>query len=252
MTSATPTSRREPAIRRLADIPPHLGQVWAVRPDLLEAATSSALREACDAGELARAERLPLATQRQQFLLTRGALRTLIGVRIGVRPTDVQISRDLDGKPRLAAGHGDLRFNVSHSRGLALIALCHGREVGVDVEVCDPELDIDAVLRRFFPRTEAARLSALPLARRRAAFFRSWTRKEAWLKATGGGLRHPIGSVPTPPGDEPAPRCQPASGWHIADLDVAPGYKAALVAPGRPRWTAQARQSTRGASYGRA
>jgi 4'-phosphopantetheinyl transferase len=251
MTSAIPGLRPEGAIRRLVDVPSHLGQVWVVRLRLLEAVTASALCEACDAGELAWAERLPLPTRRQQFLLTRGALRTLIAARIGVRPADVRLARDPGGKPRLAGGRGDLRFNVSHSRGLALIALCYGYDVGVDVEACDPDLDIDAVLRRFFPRAEAARLSALPPPRRRAAFFRSWTRKEAWLKATGGGLRRPIDSVPTPPGDEPAVRCQAPPLWHVADLEVASGYKAALVTPGRLCSTAHASQSMRGASYGR-
>src|SRR5207253_10188751 len=91
------------------------------------------------------------------------------------------------GKPALADGDG-LRFNVAHSHGLALVAVARGRELGVDLERVRPLPAAEAIARRFFSARERAVLDALPLRRRLDAFLSLWTRKEAFLKATGGGL----------------------------------------------------------------
>src|SRR5919199_1621700 len=94
------------------------------------------------------------------------------------------------GKPALATGTGGvpLRFNVSHSHGLALYAITRDREVGVDVERIRPEVAQEKIAERFFSPREVTVLRALPTPLQATAFFACWTRKEAYIKATGDGL----------------------------------------------------------------
>ena len=124
------------------------------------------------------------------------------------------------GKPYLAAPAGtDLRFNLSHTDGLALVALARGREVGVDVEAMRPGRRAQAIAdRRFTPAEAAAVRSA---GDQDSLFFRLWARKEAYLKATAQGYAGGLDSI-----DALAP---PPPGWELHDVDAGPGYAAALA-----------------------
>ena len=145
------------------------------------------------------------------------------------------------GKPALATDMGavSLRFNVSHSHGLALYAMTRGRELGVDVERIRPEIVQEQVAERFFSPREVTTLRALPVPLQATAFFACWTRKEAYIKATGEGLALPLDQfdVSLAPG-EPAALLrtawdpQEAPRWTMQDLDPAPGYRAAVAVAG--------------------
>lgn len=145
------------------------------------------------------------------------------------------------GKPALAEGSGEdaLRFNVSHSHGLALFALTRDREVGVDLEYVRSDLELEEIAARFFSPQEAATLRSLPAEMRTEAFFAGWTRKEAYIKARGEGLSLALDgfSVSLVPG-EPAmllnTRGDPseAARWTLRELKSGPGYAAALAAKG--------------------
>jgi 4'-phosphopantetheinyl transferase len=133
----------------------------------------------------------------------------------------LRFERARHGKPYLV-GHS-IRFNLSHSGDLALIAVARDREVGVDVEAIRPERDVVGIARHFFAPGESEALSAEPPRRRAAAFYRCWTRKEAYMKACGLGLALRPDSFDVslvPPG------------WHFVDLAVGDGYAAALVTSG--------------------
>jgi 4'-phosphopantetheinyl transferase len=133
----------------------------------------------------------------------------------------------------------DLRFNLSHSHGLALCAVTSGRELGIDVEYQRPELAEESMAARFFSTRENAVLASLPVALRRTMFFAGWTRKEAYMKAVGGGLTIPLEQVEVAlaPG-EPAALLSvpgdPAEGrrWSLRELAPEAGYAAALVVEG--------------------
>jgi phosphopantetheine--protein transferase-like protein len=138
-------------------------------------------------------------------------------------------------------GRPDLRFNVSHSDGLALYAIARGREVGVDVEQLRELPRAERIAERFFSTEETAALKAEPAERRVEAFFTCWTRKEAYIKARGDGLAHPLDqfAVSLVPG-EPARLWVAGDGdareiarWSLDALPLAPGYVAALAARGR-------------------
>ena len=213
-------------------------EVQVARLDRLHPHEAFALLAVCDAEEHHRAARLPTTAQMRRSLLARGLLRVLLAEHVGAAPGNVALHRDTTGKLRLL-GPSDVRFNLSHSRDLAVYAVSRGRDVGVDVEALDDDLDIDPILRRFFPAGEAAQLLPLHPAHRRRLFFRSWCRREALLKAQASGLRRGLHDVAAPPPAVPATVPTPFpgdGGWSVVDLDVAAGFAAAVVTTGHD-WT---------------
>lgn len=168
--------------------------------------------------ECQRAGRFRLARDRRRYVVARGLLRTLLAARLGTHPRSIELRCGAHGKPCLAPGSaGDLRFNVSHTGDFALFAFSRGREVGVDVEAVLPMRDADAVARHFFSHSELRAYRALAPGAREAGFFTCWTRKEAYLKALGGGLQSPLSEFDAPPG------------WSLSSFSPAPGHTAALA-----------------------
>lgn len=153
--------------------------VWRVALDAgagPEAALSSA--------ELAHADRLRGHLARERYLASHRALRAILAAVTG---GPLEFAASDHGKPYLPAAPR-VRFNLSHSHGLALVAAALDVEVGVDVEHLRPMPDCAAIAARFFPPSEAAALQATPADARESEFFRRWTRIEAALKAQGIGL----------------------------------------------------------------
>lgn len=169
--------------------------------------------------------------------VARELLLAQLSSRLGMPADRVRLRRTASGKPCLADA-SDLRFSVSHSHGVAAVALARGREVGVDVEAIDPALDVDVVIRRFFPAEEAKTLLQLSRQDRCAAFFRSWARKEAFAKADGAGLRRPLRELRAPVDGGPRPSPVPGrrAGW----------WPTSRRRPAtRPRWPQRARAGAR-------
>jgi 4'-phosphopantetheinyl transferase len=153
------------------------------------------LRDTLADDERKRADRFHFEKDRRHFTAARGAMRILLAGYLTRRPEAVRFAYSNYGKPRLmdADNPSDLRFNLSHSHGLALLAVTRGRDIGVDIErLRDMERDGEALAERFFSPREAARLRSLPPELRREAFFHCWTRKEAYIKAQGKGLSLPL------------------------------------------------------------
>jgi 4'-phosphopantetheinyl transferase len=184
-----------------------------------------------DPSERARAAQFRVERDRRRYVVRRGRLRLLLAGYLGRPAAALALTVNRFGKPALAAGA--LRFNLSHSCGLALYSIAHGIEVGCDLERRDPSLAGADIAERFFSRREVRALSALAPARRTAAFFNCWTRKEAYLKARGWGLSLPLDAfdVSLAP-DEPAALLGGCDGWSVAAFEPAPGYHAAVVAEG--------------------
>ena len=202
------------------------------------------------ADETERADRFRFKTDRRRYVVGRGLLRTLLGSYSCTRPDEVRLWYTPLGKPGLVAPAIDLRFNVSHSEGLVLIALALGRDLGVDLERMRDVDDWRELAGRFFAPREVAALDALPEPERTAGFFACWTRKEAYVKATGLGLTLPLDSfavsvAPDGPAELLATDHAPADmeRWTLAHLTPAPGYFAALGVEGagwrmrRMAWT---------------
>jgi 4'-phosphopantetheinyl transferase len=170
-----------------------------------------------------------------EFVFSRAILRELTGRYTFTPPTQICFSLGPNGKPGLSGLPGP-HFNVSHSDGLAVYAFAANCELGVDLEHVRPFDDINTIARRFFCTEEAAQLSSLPATEQTDAFFRCWTRKEAYIKADGEGLSLPLDSfqVTLRPGD-PAKFVHiggdhaAAGSWTLHDLSLIPGYAGALA-----------------------
>jgi 4'-phosphopantetheinyl transferase len=147
-----------------------------------------------DAAEQARAARFRLDRDRRRFGAARAAVRVALGARVGVAPADVRFTIGEHGKPAVAEGL--VEFNVSHSADVAVVAVAGaGMPVGVDIEF-ERDVRFDDLARRFFSPAECAAVAAAgdDAGARRAAFFRCWTRKEAFVKGLGVGLSMPLSS----------------------------------------------------------
>ena len=131
------------------------------------------------------------------WIAARWALRGVLGRYLGEDPAVIVLRSGEHGKPELASGPQRLSFNLSHSGGLALIAVAADREVGVDIERIDSGRNLAPLARRGLDPTAAATvLAAPPGAERTAAFYDAWVRREALVKCHGGGLGNPPPSEP--------------------------------------------------------
>jgi 4'-phosphopantetheinyl transferase len=223
------------------DLAPDEIHVWRAELDRPEAAVERMART-LSPDEQERAKRFVLERVRTRFVAGRGLLRAILGRYLGREPHRLRFTYRERGKPALAPAEStDLSFNVSHSGGVALFAVARGREVGVDVEQLRPMPRAERIAERFFSVPERRALAALPAARLVEGFFTCWTRKEAYIKARGDGLGHPLDqfAVTIAP-DEPARLSAVGHGdaseiarWSLEGLPPGPGYVAALSAGGR-------------------
>ena len=203
--------------------------------------------------ELLRGNRLIDRGKAELFLLGRGVLRqTLSGV-VGMEPGEIRFSEGEFGKPYLSEqAEGDpIGFNVSHAGSYLLVAVGHGAEVGVDLEEVRQDLDYAPMARRYFSRREQEDLFALEPQERIAAFYRCWTRKEAYLKGTGSGFSRPSTSfdVSFLPHQAPALLAHRGSAaevdrWTIRDLPAPEGYLAAIAIEDKNARTARTTPSS--------
>ena len=194
-----------------------------------------------DHDERERASRFHFEKHRRRFVLSRGFLRVLLGRYLEIEPERVRFSYGPYGKPSLAEQHGatGLRFNASHSHELAVYALVQDREIGVDVEYVKEDFATEDIARNFFSTYEVTELTGLPEPERAAAFFRCWTRKEAYIKAIGSGLSHPLDDFDvTLASDAPAALLRDHRDadatwrWEMFNLEFTSHYAGALVVEG--------------------
>jgi 4'-phosphopantetheinyl transferase len=181
-----------------------------------------------------KASRYRVERPRGDYILTRGTLRSLLSKYLHMNPKEITFRYTKYGKPFLA--NSDLYFNISHTDGLALLAFLRKREVGVDVERVRPQSDVLKIAERFFSERERRDLRSLTGEEVHAAFFRCWTRKEAYIKAVGEGLSLPLHQfdVSIEPDPKQAlratrPDTTEAKRWSIYNVSVPRGYAAALA-----------------------
>ena len=215
-------------------------QVWTARMPKDDTA-SAKLAAVISPDERERAERFLVSEPRREFIFARAALRHLLGACLQIAPASLVFGQQSQGKPFLLqpnAGH-DVAFNLSHSGGMLAIALGRGREIGVDIEFIHGLADFRELAPHFFSPRELAELHALPKTQQRAAFFNGWTRKEAWLKATGEGLTDslPRIQVTLTPGMKPdllgvPGSCEAARWWSMAEIPLPPDFAGAVVFSG--------------------
>ena len=187
--------------------------------------------------EKVRASRFLFPHDRDHFVAARGILRELLGRYADDSPALLEFQYGERGKPALRVENGEpsVRFNLSHSRGIAVYAFARDRELGIDLEPIRPEFSAEDIAERHFSPQELEEWHRLTPGLRAEAFFLCWTRKEAYVKARGEGLQIPLASfsVTLTPGQPEILQSVDSTRWGLRSFQPAPGYAAALAAEGR-------------------
>jgi len=152
----------------------------------------------------------------RRWVASRWLLRQVLGRYLQQEPAAVELAVDESGKPRLGDPGAAIRFNLSHSGEVAVVAVAAGREVGVDVEEVVEGRDLPALAERALPAADAAAVRAATANQRAAVFYRAWACHEARLKCLGAGLSGAVPDVPVA----------------MLPLDLDPAYAAAVAAAG--------------------
>jgi len=215
--------------------------VWCASLDLT-VNTIKTLAAILVSAELDRAARFRFVRDRNLFIAGRGFMRVILGYYLSANPAKLEFIYGNHGKPTLggvfaAAG---LHFSLSHSENLGLLAISQVGAVGVDVENIRPLDDADSLVNRFFSQREISSFQKLPKNAKPLAFFKLWTRKEAFLKATGEGIVHLLDQVEVSfLADESVKLLNlpkhlgQITDWHLHNLVPASGFVGALVAPSK-------------------
>ncbi len=218
----------------------HVWRVSLSQPEEIVNALEAILSE----DERRRAGRFLKAQDQRRFTVARAALRAILGDYLALPPPEIRFRYTDHGKPELAllSGAEAIRFNVSHSRELALYAVTLNREVGIDVEYVRAGFPVDEIAPQFFSQAENAALAPLAPDERARAFYACWTRKEAYVKADGKGLSMALDKFDV--SVDPAAAKFPlhvhgdpiaSSEWLIRSLRPGEDYFAAIAAR-RPEW----------------
>jgi 4'-phosphopantetheinyl transferase len=215
--------------------------LWLAEPEQL---TEPRLLEEChallDGSERERHQRFHFEKHRRQFLVSHALVRLCLSRYAPVPPQAWTFTVNAYGRPEITGqGSPRLRFNLSHTDGMAICAVVLDAEVGVDVEDTLRPGETVGIADRFFAPAEIAALRALPVERQRERFFELWTLKESYIKARGLGLSLPLEqfAFELQPGQPPRiafdPRLQDEpEAWQFFQLQPSARHKAALAVRG--------------------
>jgi 4'-phosphopantetheinyl transferase len=183
--------------------------------------------------ERARADKLRFVEDRNRYVIRHGLLRLILSRYLKQLPSAIEFQLGRYDKPEVLRGGAGTHvfFNIAHSCEIAVYAITSACPIGVDVERTREIPNIEAIAHRFFSPHEARTLMALPAGSRLQAFYSCWTRKEAFLKATGEGIAEGLAKVEVTlaPGDEPGVASvsgdpQAHERWQFLPFSPAPYY----------------------------
>jgi 4'-phosphopantetheinyl transferase len=179
-----------------------------------------------------RADLLKDNRAKKRYIAGRGVLREILGGYLGVAPGKVLITTGMHGKPYLAECAEKIRFNLSHTGDVLLLAVSGRLEVGVDIETMETEKPLIDMAKLSFSHQEQGELLSIPAGLRTAAFYRCWVRKEACMKACGTGFSLASNSFTISLRNDMTLSqkvfCNQTA-WHILDINVPHRYCAALA-----------------------
>jgi 4'-phosphopantetheinyl transferase len=205
----------------------------------------SKLETVLDRSEQAHARRLWEGPLRSRYIVAQAAARHVLAQYLGVMAAAVPLDHLSGGEPCVRGA--SISFNLSHSGGLAVLAVSRGGRIGVDVELVRHVTDADNIVTQMFSRVEASQYRSFSPSDRVAAWFSGWTRKAAFLKATGESTERPLNSFDvdlSPTATAPWVNAGPDREWFIRSFTPAPGFTAAVAGDfpidtlNRREWTA--------------
>jgi len=217
----------------------HLWQAWLG----IESVQLDIFYQQLSDDEQARSDRFRDQKDRERYIAAHGSLQAILSRYLHVEPIEVTFHRNEFGKPSLQLyGSEDIRFNMSRSDDMSLMAIARGREVGVDIERIRHLNDSMQIAEQFFCPGERSFLRTLEAEGQQEAFFRLWTLKEAFVKGRGQGLSIPLDHFEVAFQDERPVLLGTQEGvdidvqdWSLVELNAHPGYAAALAAEGPMR-----------------
>ena len=187
--------------------------------------------------EKSRAARFVFPKDRQRFIAARGILRQLLGDYLNRPAAGIEFTYGPQGKPRIRSENDDfpLQFNLSHSQAIAVFAFALRRELGIDVEAVRADFGGLEIAERYFSRQELEELRSLPVESQAESFFLCWTRKEAYVKARGGGLQIPLASfsVTLTPGRPETLQSSDTFNWTLRSFQASHGFVGAVIGEGK-------------------
>ena len=206
----------------------HYVHIWKAKLDQPEPVISKMGQTLSD-DELSRAKKFYFKRDSDKFIVSHGILRHILGDYLNKEPSDLTFKYGIRGKPYLM--DDEICFNMSHSGDIAVYAFARNPEIGVDVERIRNFPEADDIFSRFFSPYENKVFKSLPDEQKQEAFFRCWTLKEAYIKALGDGLAHPLDQfdVSFAPGEPAGLLNEESSKWLLKDFVPAPGYMAAVA-----------------------
>ena len=205
--------------------------VWTL-PLVVSPCDADAFAAALTAQEEELLGRIASAPRRERTRVAWATRRALLGRALGCAPADVVIVRPPRGAPTLDMPGRALHFSLSHSADAMLFALSARARVGADIEWIDDQVRVDRLARRFFSADEAGEIASLEPLQARGRFFRLWTRKEAVLKALGGGVPSRLRTVPLATLRERDLLAIGDTAWSLHDVPAPAGYAAAVAVEG--------------------
>jgi 4'-phosphopantetheinyl transferase len=200
-------------------------RVWLVREQEYRPGLAAVL----DADERRRAAAYRHESTRRLFVVSHAALRTITGAELGVEAAALRWTIGPHGKPEVPGLH----VNLSHSGGLAMVAVCAERRVGVDIQQIVPGLEVLSMAERYYPADEAAHVGPDSDAGAGERFAMLWARKEALVKAAGGRLTQ---ALPVPVLGRDVVGYYGAAGrvgrYRLTDIAAPDGFRAAVALAG--------------------
>ena len=211
--------------------------VWRIQLDS-QAIRSKRMDATLSQEEREKANSFRSTQIRERWVAARGALRYVLAAYVRSKPHSLLLQTGKYGKPFLSWPTTNIRFNISHTGSLALLAISSQGRVGVDAEFIQLIVEVEEISRSFFTALEADEIMSLAPEVRLAAFFACWTRKEAFVKALGKGLYVPIDQFRVTVRPEEFPRLvsmgwYESSRWSLADVGEQ-GVAATIAVDGPP------------------
>jgi 4'-phosphopantetheinyl transferase len=215
-------------------------RVWRIDLSQATAGVEGAAAALLAADERERAEQ-GIPEVRRRRLVGRAALRVALSRWLDRPPASLRFVSDPNGKPALAdTASGEVHFNMATSGDCCLIALTAEAPIGVDVERIAPVPELEQVVVNRFAPAEASAIVPLSGEPRLRAFYNCWTRKEAYLKASGIGLTRELGHVAVSVDDDRPAILSLADddpgAWSLAAIDAGPGLVGAVALRGTADW----------------
>ncbi len=212
--------------------------VWVIKKDSITKFLEY-YRDLLSIDEKKKSKTFRFYKDRNTYILARGALRLLLSKYLKIHPKNIIFNYCAFGKPKIKYDC-TMKFNVSHSGEMIVIAFCNDYDIGIDVEYIKKDFNVLEIVNNYFSKQEISALHKIPKNQQTEAFFRGWTRKEAFIKAKSQGLSFPLDSFSiSMDSDDNAELYETAwdknekNLWNIVPFDTYKDYKAAFAVKGK-------------------